>query len=167
MFQSTGSCHLPCRTGAYDVAHCIGKLMSGELCQEKISLISCFKHPEGSGHVGSNAEYFFIYNRRHLVFRLCRALDSIQKVKAHLYSKDHPVGATQKRATNCHIPWRNAKGDKLSHSLAPLQFLARRLDPEYPSRDAKGDKLSHFLAGHEGGQIVTFLGPPAVLSETP
>ena len=80
--------------------------MSGELCQEKISLISCFKHPEGSGHVGSNAEYFFIYNRRHLVFRLCRALDSIQKVKAHLYSKDHPVGATQK------------KGDKLSHPLA-------------------------------------------------
>ena len=63
-----------------------------------------------------------------------------------------------RRGTNCHITWGNTKGDKLSHCVAPLQLWSRRLDTKYSSRDAKWDKLSHFLAGHEGGQIVTFLG---------
>ena len=71
------------------------------------------------------------------------ALDSIQKVKAHLYSKDHPVGAHQKRTTNCHIPWRNRKGDKLSHYLAgnkEKQIVALL------GGTRRGDKLSHLLA---------------------
>ena len=163
MFQSTGSCHLPCRTGAYDVAHCIGKLMSGELCQEKISLISCFKHPEGSGHVESNAEYFFIYNRRHLVFRLCRALDSIQTVKAHLYSKDHHLGATQKSATNCHIPCRNGKGDKLSHPSAERE---RRQIVTFLGGPRRATNCHISWRDAKRRQIVTFSGSSSVLSET-
>ena len=34
------------------------------------------------------------------------------------------------RETHCHMSWRDTKGDKLSHFLAPLQFSATGLDPE-------------------------------------
>ena len=115
-------------------AHCIGKLMSGELRQEKIPLICCSKHPEGSRHVESNAK---------TKKKKERALEFIQKVKARLYSKDHPVGAHQKSTTNCHIPWRNRKGDKLSHYLAgnkEKQIVALL------GGTRRGDKLSHVLA---------------------
>ena len=102
------------------------------------------------------------------------------------------IHSEKQRGTNCHIAWRNGKGDKLSHFLAgregrqivtflggtrrgdklshflaPLPFLARWFDPKYSSRDPKGDKLSHYLGEHERGQIVTLRGPPAALVETP
>ena len=91
----------------------------------------------------------------------------------------------KQRGTNCHIAWRNGKGDKLSHYwarheagqivtflggdtkgdklshfLAPLPFLARWFDPKYSSRDPKGDKLSHYLGEHERGTNYHIAWPP-------
>ena len=122
-------------------AHCIGKLMSGELRQEKIPLICCSKHPEGSRHVESNA----------------KKKNKKKGLRFHSESQSPLVFQRPSRRRT------SKKDDKLSHPLAKqerrqivtlLGGQRRETNCRTSWRDAKR------------GQIVTFPGSSSVLSET-